>query len=117
MTGPEQRLREALEARAASVTYGDLRPPLPPSAGGPLVRMLRRGVKAAGLLGLAAALAAVMLMLMLSDAPERSPAQVPAPSRAPAPAPHRPSATPATSAAPTPSPDVPRSEAPEPRAD
>ncbi|GGL79314.1 hypothetical protein GCM10010095_75430 [Streptomyces anthocyanicus] len=112
MTGPEQRLREALEARAASVTYKDLRPPLPPSAGGPLVRMLRRGVKAAGLLGLAAALAAVMLML--SDAPERSPAQVPAPSRTPAP--HRPSATPGTSAAPTPSPDVPRPEGPEPRA-
>ncbi|MFJ4274249.1 hypothetical protein ACIP29_27260 [Streptomyces coelicoflavus] len=114
MTGPEQRLREALEARAASVTYGDLRPPLPPSAGGPLIRMLRRGVKAAGLLGLAAALAAVMLML--SHTPERSPAQVPAPSRTPAPSPHRPSTTPATSAAPTPSPDVPRSEAPEPRA-
>ncbi|XKK61264.1 hypothetical protein HFP71_37730 [Streptomyces sp. ARC32] len=113
MTGPEQRLREALEARAASVTHRDLRPPLPPSAGGPLVRMLRRGVKAAGLLGLAAALAAVMLML--SDAPEHSPAQVPAPSRTPTPAPHRPSATPATSAAPTPSTDVPRPEGPGPR--
>ncbi|MFF6995867.1 hypothetical protein ACFY93_13065 [Streptomyces sp. NPDC008313] len=108
MTDPEQRLREALEARAASVTYRGLRPPLPPSGGGPFTRALHRGVKVAGLLALAAALAAVVLTL--SDAPEHSPAQVPAPSRTLPP--DRPSATPTTSA-PTPSPDVPRPERPE----
>ncbi|WP_399896560.1 hypothetical protein ACGH7X_41635 [Streptomyces sp. BBFR51] len=112
MTGPEQRLREALDARAASVTYGDLRPPMPPSAGGSLIRVWYGAAKVAGLLGLAAGLAAVVLLL--SDAPEQPPTQVPAPSRTLAP--DLPSATPTPSAVPTPSPDVARPKGPEPSA-
>ncbi|MFF0517006.1 hypothetical protein [Streptomyces sp. NPDC004250] len=65
--------------------------------------------KVAGLLSLAAALAAVVLML--SDVSERPPARVPAPSRTLAP--DRPSLTPTTSRAPAPPADRPRPEKPE----
>lgn len=50
MIGPEQLLREALDARAASVTYGDLRLPLPPSADRSRIRVWYRAAKVAGLL-------------------------------------------------------------------
>lgn len=114
MTGPEDRLRDALHAKAASVTYLSLRPALPPAAAEPSLTgaLRRRGVRVAALLTLAAVPTATVLLL--ANAPERPPVRAPAPERTPtaeltptrAPAP--PMAT--SGRTPSPSPDMPRPE-------
>ncbi|MEU6062632.1 hypothetical protein [Streptomyces sp. NPDC047097] len=115
MTGPEDRLREALGAKAASIAAEDLSRPRPPSAAPRPGRILRHAPRTGALLALAAVLAAVLLLL--PDTPARPPSPVPAgpsrptlPGASASPDPSRPS-SPSTPADAVPSPGQDRSPA------
>jgi hypothetical protein len=101
MRSVEERLRAALAAKAASVTHDDLGSPRPPSRR-PAVA-LRRGLRVAAVVALAAVLVAVLLLLP----------QLLARSHDPVPAgPPSPPASPSRTAVPAPPPDSPGPRAP-----
>ncbi|MEU6488010.1 hypothetical protein [Streptomyces sp. NPDC046887] len=111
MTGPEDRLREALHAKAASIGFEDLSHPRPPTAAPRPGWILRHAPRAGALLALAAVLAAVLLLL--PDTPARSPAPMPAGPSRPTPTPTVPSDTPTLpGASPSPVPPTPSTPAP-----
>lgn len=74
----EDVLREALAARAATISAGDLRPAQPPSSTGVQRRHRLRPAAATAVVGLAAAVAAAVFLMLGTDERPRDPSVVPA---------------------------------------
>jgi hypothetical protein len=85
----EQRLRDALEARAGSVDWEHLRPAAPPTGTGRSFPVRRAVI---GLVGLAAAAACLLIVVEKDDqgapaGPAHAPSRTPSPSATPSPVP------------------------------